>query len=400
MNSMNSKTKYYPTAFVLYMNYFVQGIATGVLGQQIMKEALITQWHGDIVQDIGLVAKVVAAAGLGRLIILPFAGPISDKLGRKICVVIGALLYAVSMIMIAKSPTMMVAYIGSLLSGSANSFLDCGVIPCCVEILEPHTGLATILTKFFISGGQKVLPMILGFAASSTFGLTNVIFYTGVAFALVAIFIFLAPVPKEEKSEEEKQISLLQQLKDAKFTKESWGLIAIGFTCTATFQLWLYCAQTYGAQVCGMTDTTIMQSNYATGTIAAIIVTALITLKVKPVRVLFIYPLVSTITVFAVYFSKSAQMCNIGAYLMGFFAAGGVLQMATATVNDLFPKIKGTITAIIMIASSISMYTVMTAAGYMNPEAVLLMNGVIAAIGTLIALFVNVRYKALLGVED
>ena len=179
---MNSKAKYYPTAFVLYLNYFVQGIATGVLGQQIMKEALVTQWGGDIVKDIGLVATVVAAAGLGRLIILPFAGPLSDKLGRKICVALGALLYAVSMFMIAKSPTMMVAYIGSLISGSANSFLDCGVIPCCVEILAPRTGLATILTKFFISGGQKVLPMILGFAATASFGMTNVIFYTGVAF--------------------------------------------------------------------------------------------------------------------------------------------------------------------------------------------------------------------------
>lgn len=145
-----------------------------------------------------------------------------------------------------------------------------------------------------------------------------------------------------------------------------------------------------------MQDTTIMQSYYATGTIAAIIITALITLKVKPVRILFVYPLVSTITVFVVYFTKSAQMCIYGSALMGFFAAGGVLQMATATVNDLFPKIKGTITAIIMIASSISMYTVMTAAGKMSPEAVLLMNGFIALVGTCIALFVNVRYKNLL----
>ena len=96
---------------------------------------------------------------------------------------------------------MMVAYIGSLISGSANSFLDCGVIPCCVEILAPRTGLATILTKFFISGGQKVLPMILGFAATASFGMTNVIFYTGVAFLVVAIFIFIAPVPKAEKPE-------------------------------------------------------------------------------------------------------------------------------------------------------------------------------------------------------
>ena len=145
-----------------------------------------------------------------------------------------------------------------------------------------------------------------------------------------------------------------------------------------------------------MTDTTTMQSYYASGTILAIIVTAIITMKIKPIRILFIYPLISCITVFAVYFAKTPEMCNIGAGLMGFFAAGGVLQMATATVNDLFPKIKGTITAIIMIASSISMYTVMTAAGKMSPESVLLMNGIIAGIGTLIALFVNIRYKNLL----
>ena len=74
--------------------------------------------------------------------------------------------------------------------------------------------------------------------------------------------------------------------------------------------------------------------------------------------------------------------------------------MATATVNDLFPKIKGTITAIIMIASSISMYTVMSAAGYMDPEAVLLMNGIIAAIGTVLALFVNIRYSKLIGENE
>ena len=49
---MNSKAKYYPTAFVLYLNYFVQGISTGVLGQQVVKEALIQQWGGDVLTDI------------------------------------------------------------------------------------------------------------------------------------------------------------------------------------------------------------------------------------------------------------------------------------------------------------------------------------------------------------
>ena len=89
-----------------------------------MKEALVNTVGGDIVKDIGLVATVVAAAGLGRLIILPFADHFLINL-TKICVALGALLYAASMFMIAKSPTMMVAYIGSLITGIRKLILDC-----------------------------------------------------------------------------------------------------------------------------------------------------------------------------------------------------------------------------------------------------------------------------------
>ena len=77
-------------------------------------------------------------------------------------------------------------------------------------------------------------------------------------------------------------------------------------------------------------------------------------------------------------------------------AAGGVLQMATAVVNDLFPKIKGTITSLVMIASSLCNYTILTAAAKMTSTNVIMMNIVITAIGILLALFVNVRYGVLL----
>ena len=75
---------------------------------------------------------------------------------------------------------------------------------------------------------------------------------------------------------------------------------------------------------------------------------------------------------------------------MGYAAAGGVLQMATAVVNDLFPKIKGTITSLVMIASSLCNYTILTAAAKMTST------NVITAIGVLLALFVNLRYGVLL----
>ena len=400
-----SKAKYYPTAFVMYLTYFIHGIGAAVLGQQAIKEVLVSQWgYSDIAANIGVVTMVSAALGLGRLITLPFAGPMSDKLGRKICTLIGTICYAGFFLGLAFSPSMGVAYAAAILGGVANSFLDCGVIPEEVEIMAPRTGLATMGTKLFIAGGQKVLPMLVGFIVG-TVGLesshTHTVLY-GLAIAVVAVGVvsFLLPSISADNAstaaKSGKKSSLIEDIKGAKWSIESFALIIIGFTCTATFQLWLNCAQTFAKDVVGVADPSGMQSLYANGTIFAIILTAIFTMKIKSVRFLFIYPAVSLVALLLVNMMRTESMCNIGAFLLGFFAAGGVLQLATATVNDLFPKFKGTITSIIMIASSISNYTILSAAGKMSAPAVMMMNIVITAIGVVLALFVNVRYGTLL----
>lgn len=85
-----------------------------------------------------------------------------------------------------------------------------------------------------------------------------------------------------------------------------------------------------------------------------------------------------------------------GAFIIGWAGAGGLLQIATSVCNMLFPKIKGTITALIMIASSLCNYTILTAAAKMQPSQVMVMNIVLTAVGVALGLFVNVRYGVLL----
>jgi MFS transporter len=58
----------------------------------------------------------------------------------------------------------------------------------------------------------------------------------------------------------------------------------------------------------------------------------------------------------------------------------------------IFPKIKGTVTALVMIASSLCNYTILTAASKMQPSQVMVMNIVLTAIGVVLGLFVNLRY--------
>ena len=171
----------------------------------------------------------------------------------------------------------------------------------------------------------------------------------------------------------------------------------IGFTSTATFQLWLNCAQTFGKEIAGIPSESVsmMQTYYSAGTMAALVITSLLITRFKQVRFLVIYPAISVVMLVFVYIFKTPVICYTGAFVIGYSAAGGVLQMATATVNDLFPKIKGTITSLVMIASSLCNYTILSAAAKMTSTAVILMNIGITAVGVLLAVFVNVRYQTL-----
>ena len=107
-----SMKKYYPTAFALYMTYFVLGVAGSIMGQY--KPELAAHWGAkalsDGTMDVSMVVSVIAALGLGRLISLPFSGPLSDKFGRRLSGIIGVICYAAYFMGIAFAPSMGVAY--------------------------------------------------------------------------------------------------------------------------------------------------------------------------------------------------------------------------------------------------------------------------------------------------
>lgn len=385
--------KYLPSVVILYLNYFIHGIGCSLLSQQVVKEMLAAQWG---VGDVMTVTAVAAALGLGRLVSLPFAGPLSDKLGRRISVLIGAASYVIFFIGIAFSPNIQVAYVAAVLGGIANSFLDTATYPAVTEIIYKFTGIATMGIKFFISIAQLLMPFFLGVAAGTSLSYAALPVAGGIAIGILGVLAIFASMPAGNAAA--KSESFISSLKNANFSVESIALILIGFTSTATFQLWLNCAQTFGKEIAGIPSESVsmMQTYYSAGTMVALVVTSLLITKFKQVRFLVIYPAISVVMLVLVYLMKTPMICFVGAFVIGYAAAGGVLQMATATVNDLFPNIKGTITSLVMIASSLCNYTILSAAAKMSSMQVIMMNIVITVIGVLLAVFVNVRYGSLL----
>ena len=90
------------------------------------------------------------------------------------------------------------------------------------------------------------------------------------------------------------------------------------------------------------------------------------------------------------------MMCVVGSFVLGYSAAGGVLQLALTTMSELFPKNKGTITGIVYTASSLASSVLPALIGVIassNVSNIMLLNIVITAIGVVLALIVNIRYN-------
>ncbi|EAC8598563.1 MFS transporter [Listeria monocytogenes] len=394
---MNAK-RFYPTAIALYFTYFIHGIGVSILGQY--KQDFAGVWGADKLSDgtfdVSMVIAVIAALGLGRLLTLPISGPFSDKFGRKPSALIGVGLYAVYFIGLAFAPNMYIAYAFAFVGGAANSFLDTAVTPSVLEIFTKNGAIANMFTKFSISIGQFVLPFAIGMVAAANMSFHTLFVITMALIVIDGLIIAFMPFPPMnnnvggEKAKPEKM----------KFNATSWAIIGIGFTCTSTFQLWLNCNQELG-KLYGMADPSKIQSFYSLGTMCAILITAVLVKKfILPVRILILYPAIATLMLLIIYIVQTPTICLIGGFVIGYAAAGGVLQLAVSTANEFFPTNKGKITSIVMISSSLANYIVLNVASYITkaggiegPKYVLLFNVAITVIGILLAIFVNMRYK-------
>lgn len=395
---MNQKSKknLVITSIALYFTYFIHGIGASIMGQY--KPELAAAWGAgqlsDGTMDVSMVVSVIAALGLGRLISLPFSGPLSDKFGRRLSGIIGVICYAVYFMGIAFAPSMAVAYLFAIVGGIANSFLDTCVSPTCMEIYVDNPSVANLFTKFSMCISQFLLPFLIGFVASANMSYRTLFIIAGTAIFLDGVLILFLPFPERNTAgaAEGKEKAKI------KLTPASLAAILIGFTSSSTFMLWLNCNQELG-RAYGMSDPSAIQSCYAAGTAVAILSTAFFIKKgLKEINVLILYPLISTIMLALCYFIQNPTICLIGGFVIGFAGAGGVLQLAVSTTAEFFPENKGTATSMVMIASSIANYTIISLAGYITkvggsaaPRMILLLNMAVTIVGILLALFVKAK---------
>ena len=397
MNQTVDFKKYYPTALALYITYFVLGIAATIMGQY--KQDFAALWGAarlaDGSFDVSGVVSVIAAIGLGRLLAFPIAGPLSDRLGRRLSGLIGCGLYAIFFLGITYAPNVYVGYVLAAVSGMANSFLDTSITPSCMEIFKEKGAIANIFTKLSISIAQFLLPFAIRFTAAKALPFHTIFLAAAAIIVIDGLFLVFLPFPPFVPAARKKTAA-----EKLRLTPVSMVLILLGFTTSTTFMLWMNCNQELGA-LYGLADPSRAQSFYSIGIVAALFVNAaLLARKVKPVNILIVYPLAALASLGAIFLIQKPVMVLVGGLLIGFFGAGGVLQLVVAVANELFPKHRGVITSIVMIASSVANYAMVSLAGLLTriggangPRLVLLLNMAVTLLGIALAVILNSKQK-------
>ena len=416
---MNNK-KYITALAAIYMAYVAHGMQAIILSQNL--DAFALQWS----TDASGVYKIIAYTGLAKFLTVWICGELSDRIGRKIMIIIGAVMYVGCFGGLLTTTSLAVAGVCAFLAGAATSFFDGSCYPAAQESYPKAPGSALILIKAFVSLSGLVYPMIVvSLRASGNWQMGVII--PLVASIIVLVLAVIAPFSYDEQLKANKKAGAESGKKEklvdadilkakARFVKEPGK--AVAFLCAlygGIAMMTMYSGQQlltrFGLTFCEMSDVKAasLTSLYTAGSIIAVFLWATMMGKLgwRPLKVLLIdtygaalfYLLLCIVRVDLV-----TQMCALA---IGFFAAGGALQAGLSVMQEFVPGNKGRNLGIY--------YTFMGAASYLVPviqsmltansgEAqgilnCLFLNFGVAVFGALTMTFLTYKYKSTFGLS-
>ena len=395
---MEQTRSYRPLCLSLYLNYFVHGIGVLILAQNM--DALAARWG-----SLADVMSVIGMLGIGRLIVLFVSGKLSDKYGRKPFVLLGMITYIAFFLGILVSPTTAVACVFGILAGIANSFLDAGTYPALIESYPESASTVTVLLKAFISAGQFLLPLFIGVLVmmNAWYGWSFIVAAVILALNFVIMLKMGFPAMNRVGNSDKNDASEAPvEAPKSKWYLEGICFVLYGYISQATFYLISQWLTKYGVAVAQMPDLAArsLMSYYSIGSLACVFFTAFITKKgIRPITLLVVYTLISTLAIGGLYYYPSASLAPILSAVVGFSAAGGVMQLGLVMMTEMFPKGKGTMTGIFYTTGSLASFTIPVVTGYMADSGINSIMGLDAAIalaGFIVACIIYVRYNSVM----
>ncbi|CPR17526.1 MFS transporter [Brenneria goodwinii] len=378
-------------AIGIYLSYFLHGISVITLAQNM------THLAEKFNTDSAGIAYVISGIGLGRLICILFFGVISDKFGRRSVIFLGIALYILFFFGILVSPNLIVAFILAFCVGAANAALDTGGYPALMECYPKTSGSAVILLKAMVSFGQMFYPMLVSYLLVSHLWYGYAMVIPGVLFVLVTLLVIKSKFPSQTVD-----ANIAKELPQMDSKPLAWlegaASVVFGVAAFSTFYVIVVWMPKYAMAFAGMAEAEALKtiSYYSLGSLLCVFIFAfLLKSMVRPVWANVFNTGLSVIAAAIIYLYPSPLVCIVGSFIIGFSAAGGILQLGVSVMSEFFPKSKAKVTSIYMMMGGLANFVIPLITGYLSNvglQYIILLDAAFAAIAFVTAIIVFVRY--------
>lgn len=417
---MSTKNEYFGGAISLYINYFAYGAMAIMFSQ--LKDPLSLVWNTNAAGIMG----IIAWTGLGKVTTVYISGELSDRFGRKKMALIGTIGYLCFFVGLIFCKSIAFASVLAFLFGLCNSLMDSASMTGLQEAFPKTAGTAVVLQKGVISVCQMIFPLFVGFLMVNKMDY-KIAIYVPLAVMVVAFLILLKAkfaydettlkMRKAAKNggEEAKAAKLAAEkaaaeeaakkfISKPKFEVEGVCFLIYGFVSMMTFYLISQVITMYGKDFIGMAEmaSRALMSYYTFGSLAAVLISSTVMAKgFRSIAVLQIYTIGSSITLVALALFPSPIVASVCSAAIGFFAAGGALQLGFALMSEFFPGNKGRWLGIYYSCMGVASYVGPLIAKYFMASKeynkVIYFDAAIAILGLIIMQIVGFRYRQVFG---
>ncbi|MGX4763985.1 chorismate mutase [Holzapfeliella sp. JNUCC 72] len=382
----------------LFLNYLVHGMALIILAQNIKE--LGANWG----TPLATASYVLSGVGIGRLGAYLILGYLSDRIGRKKVLILGMMAYFTFFMATPFNHNITLSYGLSILAGVANSAFDSATYPTFLEIGDKNK-FASILLKAFISVGEFILPLVVASLHSSNL-------WFGWSFVLAAVIVLINFVTILTTRFPKQQSVIEEEVSDqSSLSKNKKRLVAIllgiySYTSMAImiwFTQWISLFATDILHYDSLTSHTLI-SLYSLGSIIGVLtVFLLLKQQFSATRLLVIMNVVSLLSLIVITQVQQPTISMISAFLFGFSAASGVMQIGLNLLIQLFPKNKGILTGIYFMFGSVASFTVPIITGKLSQfgiQTALQGDILVGVIGTIAVAGIFIIYKTVQQPDD
>lgn len=357
--------KYLFAIATVYMCYLTHGVQAIIFSQNQVD--FYTQWgFTDPKLGAAAVSTAIVWTGVGKFVSVWVGGEISDRIGRKIPAVLGGVLYVISFVIMLVTDNATVAAVAGFLSGLATSgFWDGALYPAIAEANPRQAGASTIGIKAVISVAGIIYPLFAAMnanhvldAASGTvvptastgdwhINIWIAIVLSAIATACAIFTPFVYDDKRKQSTGEDADAknaaknaaaAEIQAARDAMLKKPSIMTQVVTLAYGFVIMFIMYGAQQY-SKAFGIAHLDLdpvaaagLTSIYTAGSIIAVLFWAFMMGKLRwnPTKVILIDSIIAAaglgIVLIALPLGIGAGAVYVGIALLGFGAAGGMLQ--------------------------------------------------------------------------